>query len=264
MAEEQPGYTFLRGWKAPGYGKKKGGAGPFVPSQAHIVGLGSNPATDFRPSSYSAWNNKNAFADWQGGLDEKDPGRGYKWVSKDIDGDNVPEGLVYDGDNMVGINGYRLKKPVWTKNTQWRNPDGQIENMYEKRYQSRNEWNAEHGVTTLKGLRAQVGSEIVGPFMATEYGKGSIERKVPRSQIVAFLIAAPQGGNGAALDNAWLGRWAGQYPGIPPSQLLSAWHKDPDYKNAVNENLTNAVTQGQEEAKAAIRQFVRFAVQQRA
>jgi hypothetical protein len=263
MAEEQPGYTFLRGWKAPGYGKKKGKAGPFMPNQTHVFGLGSNPATSFRPSAYSAWNNQNAFNDWKARQGEE--GQRYTWEAKDIDGDNVPDGLVYDGKNIVGINGYRLKKPVWAKNTQWRNPDGQIENMYEKRYASRNAWNAAHGIATLKELRAQLGKEFVGPYMKVNYREGSVERKVPRSQIVAFLIASPAGGNGAALDNAWLRKWAGNYPGIPPQQLLSAWHKDPEYRNTVNKNLTAALSpERSEEAKAAIRQFVALAVRQRA
>jgi hypothetical protein len=188
------------------------------------------------------------------------PGSGYHWDERDIDGDEVPEGLVVDeGGNLAGINGYRLKKPTWTKNTQWMNPQtGQIENMYEKRYNSRKTYNEANGIDTLKTTRAKLGVNVK-EFMDATWRPGSkaIERKVPRSAIVAFLIASPVGGDGAALDRQFLATYGPQFErsGISPAAALAQWHKDPNFRQRINDNLTQAFAQRGGQINGAIRAF---------
>jgi hypothetical protein len=249
------GYEFQRAYKAPGYGHRRGKAGPFVPSQAYVRGLGSNPDTSFRPSAYSAWNNQHAFADWAAAH----PEAGYHWdQTKDLDGDKVNEGLVLDAQgNVVGINGYRLNRPQWAKNVNWKNAEGNIENMYEKRYASRKANNTETGFSTLKDVKKQL-SKLVSDFMKETYAKGSAGKKVMPSSIAAFLIASPIGGNSAAIDKQWLDTYGAPMiaEGMPPSTALQGWYRDSRRRALIEQNITKGIAERNRQITAAIQEYV--------
>jgi hypothetical protein len=72
--------------------------------------------------------------------------------------------------------------------------------------------------------------------MENTYVKGSAERKVPRSGIVARLIASF---GGAELDRAFLARYGQQIQldGISPAEALARYHRTPQFKADLYQRL---------------------------
>jgi hypothetical protein len=256
MGQRTP-WNYRQGFHATGYGRNKAKAGPFIPPQDYTKGLGS---AGFRPSTMPMWNNKTAFGDWQGALDANDPRKKYRYSEELFDDDQIPDGVIRDPQgNVMGVNGYRLNKPVWGKNVNWFNKaTGKTENKYEHRYREQKAFNQNEGVDSLKDIRRKLEFEVKG-YIDSQYPKvpgqkSAPERKVNRKGIASYLIGHPQIGGGATMDEQFL--TTHDLQGKDWHSALGSFHNSTEYRTALYNNLSDAIANRKAAVAEAAEQYI--------
>jgi hypothetical protein len=235
------------GFKAPSLGVRT--LKPFVPTDDMARVFGSS---GIRPSSYSAWTNKKAFEAWQAGLDDEHPGKHYTYNEEQFDGDEVNDAVIRNSrGNVQGVNGIRFNRPNWADKYYHRASDGTIYNWFEKKFDARTQWNANNAVTTLQDIRKKFGDLVIKKIMDHFYPKGSkmVERRAPRSGIVAWVIA---GLGGALADQQYLTANADaiHQAGITPTEALARLHRSKEYREHIIKILNPVVAAGGDHAES--------------
>jgi hypothetical protein len=235
------------GWKAPGWGRKRVKTQYVSPTADHlgpVFGSRYGAQPTFKP----AWTNSAAFADWKQRTKSD-----YVWAQgpeTDLDGDDIPEGLVKDGSGRImGINGYSVNKPsTWAKNSRWQDPDGGT-GRYEYVYKQRKAYNDTDAVDTLAGLRKRFYARVIEP-MYQSVQKGHPSRRVPRISIASYVINQM---GGYAIDEEFIARYGEQIKaaGGSPESALAQYHRTKDYRTLLVQRVLDPVVNNTDGALAA-------------
>jgi hypothetical protein len=213
-----------------------------LPAGWQPVALGS---AGIQVSPFSPFKTQAGFNDWKTKYDASAVAHGrnptpFQWQSKDIDGDDVPEALVWSGEPgnspIVAVNGMKVKPSHWQADTtRWYNPYTKTpdQNYYEWQHDKKQEWRAANAKqsSALEQIRSEFRKRVKA-VREYYFPPGTAARKVPASRLTALVINDL---GGKDIDQSMIAANQDRIRslGLNMSQALAQLHKTDAYRQAL-------------------------------